>query len=104
MMIGRVLGMCCVCVLGACASRSTEAPARPPAHDAAVALVDAGTTPPPAQDAVPPSAASAEDAAAPPEPKDAGAPPRELSWRKAADCPVARFEAGSILYKGELWV
>lgn len=27
-----------------------------------------------------------------------------LHWERASDCPLARFEAGGLLFKGELWV
>jgi N-acetylneuraminic acid mutarotase len=58
------------------------------ATDAAVS--DAGSTAQPAQ--------PADDDAGVPDPA------ARLTWQRAAECPVARFEAGSLWFKDELWV
>jgi hypothetical protein len=113
-MIGRVAMVIGICgALGACSSRSRGGPAPPDAAVAGRAAVpeDAGAAPPKLDagaapheddkdagqqpDAMPPTAAGDDDA---------GAAPRELTWRRGSDCPVARFEASSLLFKGELWV
>ena len=112
--------LCWVVLLGACSSSSKPPASQPPAAGAAGRDVggrggaggaggkgepapDSGTKPPVPDAGVPDASQppAADDDAGVQPPKDT---PRELTWQRASDCPVARFEAGGILFKGELWV
>ena len=84
----------------------------PPSHPDAGKPTDPKNPRDAAVDAAPPDAkrdaaiSDAGDASNPSTDEDASIPDHaaQLTWQRAADCPIPRFEAGSVWFRDELWV